>query len=92
MVAGDESSWSAVSSTVRPPKKRSSTIRASSGLCGLEAGERLVERLDLDRAHAARQHALVQRHLVRGPAALGGTVCARAFHQDLAHGVGGDRP
>jgi hypothetical protein len=31
-VAGDESSWSAVSSTVNPPKNRSSTIRASSGL------------------------------------------------------------
>ena len=43
-----------------------------------------------DGAHAARQHRLVEGHLVGGAAAFGGALCARAFHQDLPHGVGGD--
>ena len=83
-------SASAVSSTLRPPKYRSST---SPGLFGVERGELFERRVDCQHVEVglgAGQHGFVERHALAMAAALGRMTRPRTLDQDLPHRVGGD--
>ena len=90
-VAGEMSIASAVSSTVSPPKKRSSTSRAWLGIERREPIERLVERDEIDRSLAAGHERLVERDALARAAALLRAAGACALDQNLAHRMRRDR-
>ena len=89
---GEVSRTSAVSSIVRPPKKRSSTICACAPSSALSRVEGLVERQDVDLARRlGRGDGDVQRHLLDLAAPLLGAAAAGVVDQDPAHRLRGDR-
>ena len=82
---------SAVSSMVRPPKKRSSTRRACSGSsCSRRSSASSSATRSID-GDAAGDERLVQRDARLRAAALLRAAGARPLDQDLAHRVRGDR-
>jgi hypothetical protein len=84
-VAGDIPTTSAVSSTVRPPKYRSSTMRACSGSKAARRGQRLVECEHVDAGWLGRYETLVERHPVWSATAFCRLAGARPLHEDLPH-------
>ena len=82
---------SAVSSTVRPPKNRSSTSRACSGSSACSRSSAPIEREDVDGRILAGDERFVERDARAAAAALLGAARAGALDQDLPHRVRGDR-
>ncbi len=90
-VGAETPSTSAVSSTERPPKKRSSTIFDFCGSISARRFERVVQGDEVHVARGARGvEVLVERELLELAAALLGLVGARVIDEDAAHHLRGD--
>ena len=87
-MAGETPKATAVSSTLNPPKKRSSITFDFTLVDFGESFQRIIESDDVGRLFGTNADDFVDRHLLDPATALGAAMLSRMIDQDLPHEVG----